>query len=62
MRTLTNENDQLKQHSHQLDRSMNQLKKDNEELQQKVNFYPHEFFREKKKQICNSFCMKSTEN
>ena len=36
MRTLTNENDQLKQQSHQLDRTMSQLKKDNEELQQKV--------------------------
>ena len=36
MRTLTNENDGLKQHAHQIDRTMAQLKKENEELQQKV--------------------------
>lgn len=36
MRTLTNENDGLKQHAHQIDRTVAQLKKENEELQQKV--------------------------
>lgn len=36
MRTLTNENDSLKQHAQQIDRTMGQMKKENEELQQKV--------------------------
>ena len=36
MRTLTNENDKLKQHFHQTERITAQLKRDNEELQQKV--------------------------
>ncbi len=37
MRTLTSDNDKLKQHFHQTDRTMAQLKRENEELQQKVN-------------------------
>ena len=37
MRTLTSDNEKLKQHFHQTDRTMAQLKKENEELQQKVN-------------------------
>ena len=37
MRTLTNENDKLKQQIHQTDRTIAQLKRENEELQQKVN-------------------------
>lgn len=36
MRTLTNENDKLKQHSHQTERIIAQYKRENEELQQKV--------------------------
>ncbi len=36
MRTLTSDNDKLKQHIHQTDRTIAQLKKDNEELHQKV--------------------------
>jgi len=37
MRTLANDNDKLKQHFQQTDRTIAQLKKENEELQQKVN-------------------------
>ncbi|CAF0828367.1 unnamed protein product [Rotaria sordida] len=37
VRTLTNDNDQLKQYLHQIDRTMTQLKRENEELQQKLN-------------------------
>jgi cell division protein FtsB len=37
MRTLTSDNEKLKQHFHQTDRTIAQLKKENEELQQKVN-------------------------
>jgi hypothetical protein len=37
MRTLANDNDKLKQHFQETDRIITQLKKENEELQQKVN-------------------------
>jgi hypothetical protein len=36
LRTLTNENEKLKQHFHQTERIIAQAKRDNEELQQKV--------------------------
>lgn len=36
MRTLMNDNEQLKQHIQQTDRTISQLKKENEELQLKV--------------------------
>jgi hypothetical protein len=37
MRTLTHENDKLKQNSHQTERLIAQFKRDKEELQQKVD-------------------------
>ncbi len=37
MRTLTSDNEKLKQYFHQTDQTIAQLKKDNEDLQQKVN-------------------------
>ena len=37
MRSLTSDNDKLKQHFHQTDRTIAQLKRENEELQLKVN-------------------------
>jgi CHASE3 domain sensor protein len=37
MRTLTSDNDKLKQHFHQTERMITQLKRENEELQLKVN-------------------------
>lgn len=39
MRTLTNDNEKLKQHFQQTDRTIAQLKKENEELQQKVKIF-----------------------
>jgi hypothetical protein len=38
---LTNENDKLKENSHKIERTLGQLKRENDELQQKVN---HHFF------------------
>jgi prefoldin subunit 5 len=39
LRSLNNDNDKLKQHCQEMERTTSQLKRENEELQQKVNEY-----------------------